>query len=137
MDSFNNTTSQGDPTGLPISFAVGDTESDAPMLALASHPAVPAHAPATLGSQATWRASRPYQAGFAQAVDAFLGHRMSRSDSGRLGRHDCPQCELAPLTRDREALLLLLSAGEAGRQGIPSRTLKAALASARTRSAGD
>ncbi len=126
----------GDAGAVPsIELAVGDTESDAPMLSLAGHPAVPRHASASLNGDGIWRAPAPYQAGLGQAVDRFLQHVEapsvrrwpSHALSRRIGELGCEQCRLPQPDPDQEALLLVLSVAEAGRPGIPHRALRAAV----------
>ena len=77
-----------------LALAVGDTASDLPLLALAGHAAAPGHAGWALRHV---RVRRPYQAGLAEAVEAFLG----RSCDVRLE----PRTEL---------LMAILSAQERG-----------------------
>lgn len=140
-------------TAPAIALAVGDTASDAPMLALARYRAVPAHASAMLHGDDLWRSPAPYQVGLGQAVDRFLGHRqvpgwrarepiwaarpdrrlrtnsvrarVSRATGRRLAELGCEQCALPCPDRATQALLLLLSSTEAGRRGLPGRALRA------------
>lgn len=109
-------------------FAVGDTESDRPMLVRARHGAVPAHA--TTGTGAWRRTAAPYQAGLGEAVHDFLGHGRRRPGALRRPRDlGCELCRLAPFSREREALVSLLSAAESGRFGmVPKLFLAARLA---------
>jgi len=96
-----------------IAFAVGDTAADEPMLALAEHAFVPAHASGPL--RARFAATRrPYQRGFAEAVGRLIGH-----DPG-----DCPRCRLPPPSRGRRRLLALLGMRDGGMRGLPWALLK-------------
>ncbi|MCU1490311.1 MAG: hypothetical protein JWM85_1716, partial [Acidimicrobiaceae bacterium] len=95
----------------PLAFAIGDSGPDVPMLELAEHPFVPAHAAGlVLGAKATVT-TRAYQAGTAQAVGAFLGHAPGT----------CPRCAAPVLGRDERVLVDLLSLHEAGKRAIPAR----------------
>lgn len=87
-----------------LAFAVGDTASDLPMLALAARGAAPGHAARAL---APYRVRRPYQAGLLEAVEGLLG----RSCDERLDP-------------DAELLLTILSAQERGGRGIPGAALR-------------
>lgn len=120
----------GEQTGPSVlSFAVGDTESDDPMLQRAACAAVPAHATAA----PRWpRTSAPYQAGLLEAVDDFVGHP-KRSVAGRLliTRFGCALCRMPRVPPEREALLLLLSGSEAGPFGMARRAARAARLSRR------
>ena len=106
-------------------FAVGDTESDRPMLLRARDGAVPAHAKTGPG---VWRrADSPYQAGLGEAIDAFVGHDRSRPGAfRRSGDLGCDRCRLAPFSREREALVALVSAAESGRFAMVPNLLRAA-----------
>lgn len=105
-------------------FAVGDTESDRPMLRRARDGAVPAHA--TTGPGSWRRTAAPYQAGLGEAIDAFVGHGHRRPGTlRRAGNLGCELCRLAPFSREREALVALLSASESGRSGLLPKLLVA------------
>ncbi len=98
-------------------FAVGDTESDRPMLQRARDGAVPAHA--TTGPGAWRTTASPYQAGLGEAIDALVGHGKRRPGTRPRSRDlGCELCRLAPFSREREALVALLSASESGRSGL-------------------
>lgn len=114
-------------------LAIGDTVSDASMLALARQGAVPGHAPAVLDGPTVWRSPAPYQQGTAQAVDRFVGHlegtaiRTVRAFTGRGVVHvGCEVCQLRGCKpdRSREALLALLSVNEGGLSGMPLRSIR-------------
>jgi hydroxymethylpyrimidine pyrophosphatase-like HAD family hydrolase len=102
--------------GGPFALAVGDTASDVPMAALASHPRAPAHADTTLRRAGFELMGRPYQAGLAQAVAELIGHRPGR----------CTVCEQPPTTRERRLLLTVLAAPERGRRGMLLQAMKLA-----------
>lgn len=103
----------GAPSSAQIALAVGDTVSDAPMLALAPAAFVPAHASQAATTTGARRVRRPYQAGLYVAVGELLGHRPG----------SCPRCRVPPLTSDCDLLLDLLSVVEDGRRGVALRTL--------------
>ena len=85
-------------------FAVGDTEADLPMLAIAERAAAPRHAGSALRRL---RVGRPYQAGLALAVADLLGHAPG----------GCPDCRVV-LDEHAELLMTILSAQERGPLGI-------------------
>ena len=97
---------------VPIAFAVGDTASDAPMLALAAQRGVPAHATGVVPA-GTLRARRPYQAGLLELTSAFLGHSASTNARTFNEMRSC-SCSSPVAGRDRTAFLHLLSGVEAG-----------------------
>jgi hydroxymethylpyrimidine pyrophosphatase-like HAD family hydrolase len=99
-----------------LALVVGDTTDDAPMLALGSRAFVPAHAPQQATRAGGTRVSRPYQAGFSQAVGELLGHRPGT----------CRLCRAPQATAERELLLDLLSIAEDGRRGLMLGALKLA-----------
>lgn len=106
-------------------FAVGDTESDRPMLQRARDGAVPAHA--TTGPGPWRRTAAPYQAGLGEAIDAFVGHGHRRPGARRrCDNLGCELCRLAPFSREREALVALVSASESGRYRLLPALLLAA-----------
>ena len=94
-------------TSEPPAFAVGDTEEDLPLLALAALAAVPGHA-RRLRSDHVLAMRRPYQAGLEQAVGRLIGHAPG----------GCPACAAAPAERDRRLLLRVLGARERGAPGM-------------------
>jgi phosphoserine phosphatase len=101
----------------PLHFAVGDTGADAPMLALAARPFVPAHA--TGAVRASGRVTRhPYQAGLCEAVGELLGHPPG----------SCAECRVADAGDSRRLLLALLALREGGMRGVPRQALRVALA---------
>lgn len=103
--------------GDPIAFAVGDTRSDAPMLALAQSSYVPAHAEPEAAASATRRVGSPYQRGLGLAVTELIGHRPGA----------CPVCALPRMQRDRRLLLELLSVSEGDGRAMLVATLKLAV----------
>jgi hypothetical protein len=101
----------------PLRFAMGDTEADAPLLALAMRPFVPAHAPR--GLRPLGRVTRrAYAAGFAEAVAELIGHAPG----------SCPECRVADGGDGRRALLALLALREGGLRSVPGRALAVARA---------
>jgi hydroxymethylpyrimidine pyrophosphatase-like HAD family hydrolase len=97
----------------PLELAVGDTGPDAPLLALAMRPFVPAHAPRELWQVA--RATRhAYAAGFAEAVADLLGHTPGT----------CAECRVADGGQARRSLLGLLALREGGLRGVPRHVLE-------------
>ncbi len=122
------------PAGAPSSgrtpaLAIGDTASDAAMLALARQGAVPGHAVSMLDGPGIWRSRHPYQHGLADMVDRYLGHsnggKLRLLTGSRVPHSDCDTCRPLDLHRPREALLALLSASESGMSGMPFRVLRA------------
>jgi hypothetical protein len=103
----------GAPSSNRIALAVGDTVSDAPMLALASAAFVPAHASQAATTTGARRVRRPYQAGLHLAVAELLGHVPG----------SCPRCGVPPLTPDCDLLVDLLSVVEDGRRGVALRAV--------------
>jgi len=95
-----------DPNGAVPVMAVGDSETDIPMLRLSDCGFVPGHARRLAGGNVTG-VSQPYQRGFLQAVDMFLGHRPQ----------GCPACDgtLAPDSQPAKLLVTMLSGFEGGR----------------------
>jgi hydroxymethylpyrimidine pyrophosphatase-like HAD family hydrolase len=103
--------------GPPLRLAVGDAAPDAPLLALAARPFVPAHAADALrGAGQVTR--RPYQAGFAQAVGEVIGHAPGT----------CAACRVPDGGESRRLLLALLALREGGLRGLPRQALRVALA---------
>jgi hypothetical protein len=96
----------------PLAFAVGDTEEDLPLLALAALAAVPGHA-RHLRDGHVRAMRRPYQAGLEQAVGRLLGHAPG----------GCPLCAAAPSTPERRLLLQVLGARERGAPGMAQAAL--------------
>jgi hydroxymethylpyrimidine pyrophosphatase-like HAD family hydrolase len=119
----------GAATGRPaaddscVALAVGDTASDAPMLALGAAAYVPAHAAPEATASGAARLRRAYQAGLSLAVAELLGHPPG----------DCARCRVAPQTSERQLLLDLFSIAEAGRRGLAVGALRFV---ARSRRAG-
>ncbi len=104
------------PVRAEIALAVGDTASDAPMLALARAAFVPSHAAAQATATGARRVRRPYQAGLSLAVADLLGHRPG----------GCACCRVPQQTAERELLLDLFSIAEDGRRGLALGTLRLA-----------
>ncbi len=99
-----------------LALAVGDTAADAPMLALGARAFAPAHAAQAATAAGATRVSRPYQAGFSQAVGELLGHRPG----------GCGCCRVPEATAEGELLLDLLSIAEDGPRGLMPGALKLA-----------
>ena len=112
---------QPSAVGPEIALAVGDTGTDAPMLALAHAAFVPAHAGAEATAAGAARCRRPYQAGLSLAVAELLGHRPG----------GCAHCRLAPQTAERQLLLDLFSIAEDGPRGLALGALRLATRSRR------
>ncbi|GEL18896.1 HAD hydrolase family protein [Pseudonocardia asaccharolytica] len=108
-----------------IVLAVGDTESDLPMLGTARHAYAPGNAAEAIRGAGVAVLSRQYAAGFADAVARLLGHRPGR----------CPRCRGAAPEPSARLLLALLDAQRGGRPGLPTAAVRLAaeLARARTR----
>ncbi len=106
-----------DGLGAPprLAFAVGDTAADVTLLSAAERPYAPGHGKDALGDVATV-VRQPYQAGFAAAVGALIGHSPG----------DCPLCAVPAGSRDRDVLLGLLGLREAGIERMPARLARLA-----------
>jgi hydroxymethylpyrimidine pyrophosphatase-like HAD family hydrolase/adenine/guanine phosphoribosyltransferase-like PRPP-binding protein len=104
------------PSGAPseVELAVGDTESDLPMLALARHAYAPGNATAGVRASAVTVVRPAYAAGLAHAVGRLLGHPPGGCSVCGQNRHD-------PAAR---VLLTLLGAQEAGRRGVAPAALR-------------
>jgi hydroxymethylpyrimidine pyrophosphatase-like HAD family hydrolase len=89
-----------------IVLAVGDTDADLPMLAMAKLAIVPAHAAAAARLAARRVTAHPYQRGLAEAVEDLVGHRPG----------DCERCEAPVFTRDARLLHRVLSAASSSRR---------------------
>jgi hydroxymethylpyrimidine pyrophosphatase-like HAD family hydrolase len=105
-----------EPPARPLAFAVGDTKTDLPLVALAERAFAPAHAAAALGGSCKVTRS-PYQRGFAEAVAALIDH-----DPG-----SCPDCAIAPPSTRRRQLLALLAIAERGISRLPIEMTRFAL----------
>lgn len=99
-----------------VALAVGDTASDAPMLALAEAAFAPAHAAPGVTGAGVRRVRRPYQAGLHLAVGELLGHPPG----------GCPRCQVPPSTWSGDLLVDLISAPENGTRALPARALRLA-----------
>lgn len=103
----------------PLAMAVGDTALDLPMFALARRSFAPANADATVRAaceQGIARlVGRPCQAGLRLAVVEFLGH----------APESCPTCSVSRFAGNRQLLMTLLSAQDAGRAGKVARIARA------------
>jgi trehalose-6-phosphatase len=97
----------------PLAFAVGDTITDIPLLALAKRPFAPAHGKQALGERSTVTRGG-YQQGFAEAVGSLLGHAPG----------SCAQCRLANPSAERRVLLGVLGVRERGMRRLPTQVLK-------------
>ena len=86
-----------------LAFAVGDSETDIPMLEIAEHAYAPAHARETLGAHARVT-RRSYQAGLLEAVARFLGHDPRR----------CATCAPPSPPPDAHGLFAALRAKDGG-----------------------
>jgi hypothetical protein len=96
-----------------IELAVGDTEPDLPMLALARHAYAPANASASVRAAGVTVLRSSYAAGVAAAVGRVLGHPPGR----------CPTCAIARHTPETRLVFALLAAQESGARGLPRAVL--------------
>lgn len=99
-----------------IGLAVGDTETDLPMLATAGLARAPANATPGLRRRGTPISRHGYQAGLAEAVADLLGHRPG----------GCPRCRLPQLPARTTALLTALGLRDGGPIGLAVRTARLA-----------
>jgi hydroxymethylpyrimidine pyrophosphatase-like HAD family hydrolase len=90
-----------------LEMAVGDTLADLPMLQLAKRAYAPANARPELRRAGVMVMSRPLQAGFAQAVALFIGHRPGT----------CSECRPLPVSPPGRILLGALVADDMTRMG--------------------
>jgi hydroxymethylpyrimidine pyrophosphatase-like HAD family hydrolase len=97
-----------------IELAVGDTEADLPMLALARHAYAPANASAPVRASGVVVLPASYAAAVAAAVGRLLGHPPG----------GCPTCGVGRQSAETGLLLALLGAQEAGACGIPRAVLR-------------
>ena len=116
---LENLASRLAPGAPEIALAVGDSSSDLPMLAKARRAFAPANASAELRRPGVDVLRAPYQAGLAQAVSAFLGHRPGT----------CRACRPRPMSADIRLLVDLLSLREGGNLGVARRALPLTAAS--------
>jgi phosphoglycolate phosphatase-like HAD superfamily hydrolase len=100
----------------PFAFVVGDTAADASMAEVTGCAYAPRHADPTLRQAGFSFASRPYQAGTAQAVGELLGHPPG----------GCRRCQMPRATSEREIVRALLAVRERGRTGAAARALELA-----------
>ena len=91
-----------------IELAVGDTASDAVMLAMASRAVVPAHADSSAKAAAHRVSPHPYQRGLADAVGELIGHEPG----------GCASCALGRQPRDAVLLQRMLSAAQGSRADL-------------------
>jgi len=105
----------------PLAFAIGDGVADLQLLELATMAATPRHSGLPVPSRVLVTHGS-YQAGLADAVAQFIGHRPG----------SCPVCTIDRSTRST-ALFGLLSVLEAGAVGIPERLAGAVFAARRLR----
>ena len=89
----------------PLALAVGDTEPDLPMLALAKRAWAPSNARPALRAAGVRVARHRFQAGLADAVADLIGHRPG----------DCAVCSAPPVPAGERLLWLALAAQDAGR----------------------
>lgn len=87
-----------------LAFAVGDSDSDLPMLSLADRPFAPANASQPVKNAGVRVTGRPYQSGLYQAVSDFLGHQPGQ----------CPTCRTSDLSAETNYFLDILAAQENG-----------------------
>ncbi|MDT7726192.1 MAG: hypothetical protein QOI21_2768 [Actinomycetota bacterium] len=97
-----------------IELAVGDTEADLPMLAVARHAYAPANASAPVQASGVVVLPVSYAAAVAAAVGRLLGHPPG----------GCPTCSVGRQSAETGLLLALLGAQEAGARGIPRAVLR-------------
>jgi hypothetical protein len=86
-------------------LAVGDTASDAGVLAWALTSVVPRHADQRARAAAGRIAPRPYQLGLAYAVGTLLGHQPG----------ECARCAAPTMTTETRTMLRLLAVPEGSR----------------------
>jgi hydroxymethylpyrimidine pyrophosphatase-like HAD family hydrolase len=106
-----------------IELAVGDTEADLPMLALAQHAFAPANASASVRASGVTVLRSSYSAAVAAAVGRLLGHPPG----------GCPSCRADRQSRETRLLLALLGAQAAGARGLPRAVLRGAVELIRAR----
>jgi hydroxymethylpyrimidine pyrophosphatase-like HAD family hydrolase len=99
----------------PLAFAVGDTATDRPLLALARRPFAPGHARGALAAAGTITRGT-FQRGFAEAVGELIGHRAG----------GCAQCRPPEPPRGRRLLLGVLGIREAGTARLPLQIVRLA-----------
>jgi hypothetical protein len=104
-----------------LELAVGDTESDVPMLRLARRPFAPANASPGLRASQVPVLRSAYQSGLAESVGHVIGHRPGT----------CGLCAPKSMTPERKLLLQVLSVQEGGGAGMPRRLGSLASAVAR------
>lgn len=97
-----------------ITFAVGDTLSDIPMLALAEMAFAPAHTRRVLGQAGIAITKRPYQKGFEEAVTRLLGHAPG----------ECSICQISDFSPESKYMQDVLSVQEEGNGGMIRRSLE-------------
>jgi hypothetical protein len=95
----------------PLELAVGDTESDMPMLRLARRPFAPANASRALRDRGVPLLRYGYQRGLVESVGQLTGHAPGA----------CRVCAPLSMSPERKRLLQLLSVQEAGGRGMPRR----------------
>ncbi|WP_432845308.1 HAD family hydrolase [Amycolatopsis sp. CA-161197] len=107
-----------------VSWAVGDTAADLPMLRAARLAYAPGNADARVRASQVPVLRRQYAAGVAQAVALLIGHRPGT----------CGTCRPPASTARTRTLLTLLDASNAGARGLPAAVARClARAAVRTR----
>lgn len=91
-----------------IAFAVGDSASDLPMLALAGRGFAPGNADPVVRASGVTVLRRCYASGLAQAAAHHLGHKPG----------SCPVCRPPEVSRRTRAMLTVLDAQRSGRAGL-------------------
>lgn len=99
-----------------VALAVGDSEADLPMLAVAALSRAPANADPAVRRQGIRLTRHGYQAGLAEAVADLLGHRPG----------GCATCRPPRFARSSRALLAVLAMREGRLSGLATGTLRTA-----------
>ncbi len=107
--------------GASCALAVGDTEADLSMLALARIARAPRNADAAVRRAGVTITPGRYQSGLADAVGVLLGHRVGR----------CVVCRPPVLSPRTNAVLRVLELRDNGLAGLPVRTARLALSTTR------
>lgn len=104
-------------TAQPLVFAIGDSQSDLPLLTVARQAFVPRNADRELREAGIEVMTGDCQVGLAQAVGRLLGHPPG----------GCPRCRMPRLENDARLLLDILSAQNVGRWAKPAHAAKLAI----------
>jgi len=110
----------------PLALAVGDTEADRPLLALAERAFAPSQSTSNLRGARVTVVGRPYQAGLEEVVRQVIGHRPG----------ECVVCALPDLAPETRTLLDLLAAQEKGTLSIIEAVVRLAIRPAWSERAG-